>query len=484
MLNQSTPSVKRNFILSTAYQFLVLLVPFITAPYISRILGPKGIGIYSFTSSIVSYFVLFATLGTMSYGAREVSRARDNKKLLSKLFWEIELLVVCTTSICLLLWGVWVFLANEYCIIYLVLTFSLLSVVADISWFFRGLELFKYIVLRNSIVKIAGVILLFIFIREPDDLILYIFLITIINFVGAVTMWMYIPKMVDKVDWRTLNIKSHFRETLIYFIPAISTSVYTILNKVLLGFLGTDIRENGFYEQATRIVGIGQVLTFSALNSVLGPRIAYLFSENKIEEIHMRIEKSLNYILLTGFCMSLGLIAIAPRFVPWFFGAGFEPTILLIQLLSPLILIIGVSNCLGDQYYTPAGLRKQSARYIVMGAFVNLILNVLLIPSYGAIGAVIGSLMAELTITVLYLSNCRGFITLRQIIQKGWRKAFAAIMMFIVVSYICSCIGNNTIAIIASSLLGVITYIFILLFLRDELLTVFFHLGLKKIFRR
>lgn len=477
------PSIKKNFALSTAYQILILAVPFITAPYISRVLGADGIGVYSFTSSIVGYFVLFATLGTMSYGAREISRARNDRKLLSRFFWEIELLVICTTTACLILWGIWVLMAPKYNLIYLILSIQLFGVIADISWFFTGLEQFKYIVFRNSIVKIVGIILLFLFIRERDDLALYIFLMTIINVLGALSMWIYIPKMVDRIDWRTLNIKPHFKETLIYFIPAVATSVYTILNKVLLGFVGSDIRENGYYEQATKIISIGQTLTFVALNSVLGSRISYLFAEQKIEEIHLRIDKSLHYILLIGLGLSFGLIAISPKFVPWFFGAGFEPTILLIQLLSPIILIIGISNCLGSQYYTPAGLRKQSAQYIIVGAVVNLILNIILIPLYGAVGAVIGSLTAELTITILYLKNCSDFMTLRQILHNSWRKFIAAVIMFAAIYLVSNYFDNNTTSVIVSTFTGVIVYGIVLLLMRDQLVWQLVSIGKMRILK-
>ena len=278
----SAPSVKKNFALSTAYQILILIVPFVTTPYVSRVLGANGVGIYSFTNSIATYFTMFAALGTMSYGAREISRARNDRVLLSRLFWEIEALVVASTLCCLIIWMMWVLLAPEYNVIYLILSMTLMGVVVDVSWFFTGLEQFKYIVIRNSIVKIIGVIMLFVFIREKSDLTLYIFLMTIINLVGALSMWMYIPKMVDRIDWHTIELKKHFKETLVYFIPTIATSIYTILNKVLLGFMGGDIRENGYYEQATRIVAVGQTLTFAALNSVMGARIAYLFAEQRI----------------------------------------------------------------------------------------------------------------------------------------------------------------------------------------------------------
>lgn len=479
----STPSVKKNFALSSAYQVLNLIVPFITAPYISRVLGAEGVGIYSFTSSIATYFTMFAALGTMSYGAREIARARDEKNALSRLFWEIEALVVVSTLLCVSVWAVWIVFAPEYNILYLILTMTLLNTIADISWFFTGLEQFKYIVIRNSIVKIVGVVLLFVFIREKTDLTLYVLLMTATTLLGSMSMWMYMPNMISRIDWRTIQLKRHFKETLVYFIPTIATSIYTILNKVLLGFMGGDIRENGYYEQTTKIVMMAQALTFTALNSVLSARMSYLFVENKIEEIHQRIDKSLHYILFAGMGIVFGLIAVAPVFVPWFFGPEFSEAIVLLQLLSPIILIIGVSNCLGSQYYTPAGLRKKSAQYIVVGAIVNLFFNLLLIPYWGAKGAVIGSLLAEGTITVLYLYNCNGYVRVGQLLRNGWKKSLAAAVMFSVIKVVGMNVSNYTVQIMTSVVTGAIVYIATLMIMRDKFVVETLRFGYNRMMR-
>ena len=174
----SSPNVKKNFALSTAYQLLTLLTPFITAPYVSRVLGAEGIGIYSYTASVQMYFSMFAALGTMSYGAREIARARGNKRQTSRLFWEIAALSALSSLVCIAGWGVWIYFHVQYRMIYLVLTLSLLGTMADISWFFTGQEQFKYIVVRNTLVRIAGILLLFLFVRERSDLVLYIFLMS------------------------------------------------------------------------------------------------------------------------------------------------------------------------------------------------------------------------------------------------------------------------------------------------------------------
>ena len=465
---RAVPSIKNNLAINTAYQILNMIVPFISTPYVSRVLGAEGVGIYSFTNSIATYFAMFAALGTMSYGARGIARARDDKRKMSQLFWEIEALVVISTLVCVLIWGSWTIFAPEYNKFYLILTLVIVNTIADISWFFTGIEQFKYIVVRNTIVKITGLVLLFVFIKDVTDLTLYVFIMTSTTLIGSISMWLYLPKMVCKVSWSSIRLKRHFKETLIYLLPAVATSIYTILNKVLLGFMGEDIRENGYFEQTTKVISMAQALTFYALNNVMGARISYLFRENKIKEIHQRINMSLHYILFMGLGITFGLIAVAPRFVPWFFGPDFIEATMLLQLLCPIILIISISNCLETHYYIPAGLRKKSAQYLIVGAVVNLLFNVILIPYYGAIGAAIGSLIAEGAITVLFLWNCDRFLSTGQIIKNGWKKCISASVMLIIVHYAVINIYNSTIAIFSSVVIGAITYVLMLLTLKDD----------------
>ena len=168
MSNQ--PSIKKNFIYSSAYQMLIVLAPFITAPYISRVLGADGIGIQSYTQSIQQYFLIFAALGTRSYGEREISINRNDLYKRSKLFWEMELMVVCTTSLALLGWLSLILCSSKYTIYYIVLSIGIFAGMFDISWFFNGIEQFKITVIRNSFFKILGIICLFVFIKSPEDL--------------------------------------------------------------------------------------------------------------------------------------------------------------------------------------------------------------------------------------------------------------------------------------------------------------------------
>ena len=203
------PSLKKNIAISTLYQILLIILPIVTAPYIARVLGPDQSGVYDYTTSIMTYFAMFAALGTASYGVREIARVRDDAAMRSKLFWEIELMTVMTSSVCIVVWFIFIALTPQYKTIYLVLTMGLLSTMFDISWFFAGMEQFKYTVTKNAACKLIGVILMFLFVKKQEDLLLYVIIIISSTMIGNLSMWLYVPRFVEKVDFRTFTFRKH-----------------------------------------------------------------------------------------------------------------------------------------------------------------------------------------------------------------------------------------------------------------------------------
>lgn len=465
------PSLKKNIAISTLYQVLLILLPLITAPYIARVLGPEQSGIYDYTNSIQTYFAMFAALGTATYGAREIARVRNDEKMRSVLFWEIELMTVMTSAVCILVWFVFIFFAKQYKVIYLVLTMGLFSTMFDISWFFAGMEQFTYTVSKNAVCKLAGVILMFLFVKRPEDLLLYIIIITASTMLGNLSMWLYIPRFITKVDFRKLRFRNHFHETLIYFIPSIATSVYTVLDRTLIGTITNNRAENGFYHYTMQIINIMKALTFSSLNMVLGSRIAFLFAEEKYDEIKERIRDSINYILFMGIGICFGLIGVSGRFVPLYLGPGYDRVVTMLVLMSPIVIIIGVSNCLGSQYYTPSGNRKLSAKFIIIGAIVNLTLNLILIPRFWGYGAIVASLIAETVITVLYFRHCNGYLTADTLFREGWKKLVAGILMLAVIRILDRFIASDLIALAVEVMAGFAVYCALIVLLRDTFLS-------------
>ena len=472
------PSLKKNYLYRVFYEVLILITPFITTPYVSRVLGADGVGVYSYTYSVITYFMLFGALGTASYGAREIARTRDDKYKSSKLFWEIELMTVFTSSVCVICWLVVILVSSKYRLYYIALMPYLFSTMFDISWYFTGFEKIKNIVLRNSAVRILGIVLLFVLVKKKEDLLLYCVINSVTALLGNLSMWFYLPDMLMKVNVRTLEFRHHFHETLVYFIPTIATSIYTVLDKTLIGLITGSEYQNGYYEQATKIINIVKSVVFVAVNSVMGARISYLFAGEKYDEIKRRIARSMDFIYLLAYGAVFGIIGVASRFVPVFFGDGYEPVVTLLYAMVPLVLIIGTSNCLGNQYYTPSGQRKRSAKVIVLGSIVNLCLNLLLIPRLQAYGATIASVIAETTITVFYIQMSAGYMTWKQLWRFSWKRLIAGGAMCFVVLLIGQYVpASGILMVILQVISGGVVYGLLLMAIRDRMLLELLQMG-------
>lgn len=486
----SKKKLTKNIFLNTLYQILTIITPLITAPYISRVLQNDGVGIYSYTNSLVTYFTMFAALGTASYGTRIIAIHRDNKKDYSKSFWEIELITVFTTTIMLICWLCLASFYKEYSQYLFILSLTLLATLFDISWLYSGLEKYEFTVSINSIFKIVSIVLILTLVKSKEDLWLYLLIHCGSTLFGNISMWFFLPKLLCKVKIDFHNMGKHLKNTLVYFIPSIATSIYTVLDKTLIGLLiqGTvtvnengievvkklsDI-ENGYYEQANKIIGLVKSIAFLSINGVMCSRVSYLYGKNDVEGIKKIQKFTMNITSFLSIGAVFGLIAISKTFVPVFFGEGYDKTITLIYILSPIIFIICVSNVLGNVYYTPYGKRKQSAYYLIAGAFVNLILNIPFILLFNSIGAAIASVVAELIITVLYFVYARKYVfNLKEFIKIIWKKIVAGLIMLCIVFIINTYVINNIndyLSLVIQLLVGLFVYLIVLIILRDDII--------------
>lgn len=477
------PNVQMNVVLSTLYQILTMVTPLITAPYTARVLGAACVGINSYTNSVQAYFLLIAALGTYTYGTREIARNRDDRKRRSVLFWEIELLKAVATAVCLLGWGLVIAGGGENRIFYTILTINLVAIIFDVSWFFAGVERFDYTVSINTLLKVLTIAGIFLFVKTPDHLPRFMLIFAVGTLLGNLSMWVFLPQYVDKPDWKNLRIWRHFKNTLIYFVPTIATTVYTVLDKTLIGLITHSNEQNGYYEQATKIINLAKSVAFVAINNVLTSRMSYLYAEQKTEEIKKQKTFSMEYITFMCVGLTFGIWAVAPRFVAAFFGPEYAPVVPLLRIFSPIILIIGISNCIASHYFVPTGLQKQNATFLIVGASVNLVLNMVMIPTLGGWGAAAASVAAELVITVLYLTYGKAFITVGETLGILWKKLAAAAAMVGVICLMDSLFTRPVIATACEVAAGVAAYCLVLLILRDRSLTIVLDIVKKKIKR-
>lgn len=460
-------SIRKNYFYNLAFQIVTILLPLITAPYLARILGVSGTGISSYTLSIVSYFILFGSIGVASYGQREIAMNRDHKDKYSRIFWELFIYKAITTIISIVAYVIFIFSQSTYNLIYWILSLNILASALDISWFFQGLEEYKMISIRNILVKLLFTISIFLFVRTANDLNLYILLNSLSLILSSIALWIHLPKYICKVSFRELKIFRHTKDTMIYFFPQIATQIYTVLDKTMLGIITGSEIENGYYEQAHKIINISLTI-ITSLNTVLSPRMAYLYKSNKKDELKNRLKQSLQFVSFLAVPMVFGLIAITPGFVQWFFGDGYEKVNILLPIFAPIILIIALSNCLGGQCLTPCGKRGKSAFALWAGAIVNFIVNLILIPYCGSVGAVIASVLAELIITLLYFYLSREYISIKYFFQCSWKKFVASVFMFLCLFYMVNEFNISVFATFFEIFVGSLIYFGVLFVLKDE----------------
>ena len=239
--------IAKNYIYNLIYQVLVIILPLITTPYVSRILGAENIGIYSYTLSIVTYFVLIGSLGIATYGQREIAYVQSDKKKRSSIFWEIIIFRIITMIVVSIFYYFMYIKGTQYTSYYKILILELISNCLDISWFFQGMEEFKKTVLRNTIVKVLSIICIFSLVKTANDLSVYILIYALSNLVGNISLWAYLPKYIQKIDIKELKLLRHLRPVIALFIPQIAIQLYTVLDKVMIGAMVENKVESGYY---------------------------------------------------------------------------------------------------------------------------------------------------------------------------------------------------------------------------------------------
>ena len=462
-------SIAKNYIYNLIYQMLTILLPLVTTPYLSRVLGAEPIGIYGYTISIVTYFILFGTLGVSMYGQREIAYRAQDKKERSKAFWEIISIRTITLSISILLFYLIYGRSGDYALYYRILIIQLIANMFDISWLFQGIEEFDKTVVRNLIVKLLSLVLIFVVIKTPNDLWKYFAIYVGAELIGNITLWLYTPKYLEKINIKELELKKHLKPTIALFVPQIAIQIYTVLDKTMIGNITNDMTEVGYYEQAQKIVKAALTVT-TALQTVMNSRIANAYANKNEEEIKTCLKTSFNFVWFLTIPMAFGLMAIATKFVPWYYGAGFDGVVPIMIATSPILIPIGLSGVTGIQYLVQIGKQKIFTISVTVGAIVNIILNMILIHYFRGVGAVLASIIAEITILGIQLKYIREQFKIKDILKLAVKCLIAGIIMFLVVALITKYMPVSIMNTVIQIVVGGIVYLGVLIILKYQFL--------------
>jgi O-antigen/teichoic acid export membrane protein len=470
-------SVKTNFVFSALIKLLTYLLPLITTPYLSRILGPTGIGDYSYANSICSYFCLLVNFGFIGFGTIEISKERDNIESYSGTFWSIFFLRAIFFAIATISYSILLIVMSKeegfQLSLYLALSLTIFANFFDITYLFQGLENFKTISLINCAVRIASTVLIFVLIKTSDDLLIYTIIQSVQLLFIAVLPWLFIHGNISKPKKETIKIKETFCSALIYFLPTLAVTLSSLIDKTMIGKI-CSTTEVGYYEQAYKIV-LMIIALLHSLAPVMLTRITYLIKKGQEDEVNNKIRQMFEVYFLIGFPCIFGLYAIVYSFVPAFFGDDFIPSITIMCFLLPLILISTISNALGNVFYGPRGKEWMTSIFYGIGTIVNIISNALIIPKLGAEGAAITSLCSETLITSLFIVFSKKSIKFKQIALVSIKPLVASIIMFFVVFSLdrfcfSSLFSNKVIISIIDVAIGIVVYSVLILIFKDQLI--------------
>lgn len=418
-----------NFIYNSIYHLLIIIIPLITTPYISRVLGAEKIGIYSYSYSIAYYFVMFIMLGLNNYGNRTIATVRNDKDELSKNFLEIYAMQLCIAIVMIAAYILYVLFWSNTVMSWVMLIY-VISGAFDINWFFFGLEKFKLTVTRNILIKLLTTCGIFVFVKSADDIIIYGLIMTVGMLISQLAIWPFVRKEIIWCRIEIVNIRKHLKPNLFLFIPVVAISLYKFMDKIMLGTL-CNMEQVGFYENADKVVNVPMALV-NALGNVMLPRMSNLIANGKRKEAEDIFSKS---IILAMFCscsMCFGIMGISSIFVPWFYGTGYEQVIDLFQILLPSCIFLAFANVIRTQYLIPYKKDKIYIESVFGGAVVNLCVNLVLISQFASVGAAIGTLCAESTVCIWQIFRTRKEIRIGKLIRKSIPFILSGFIMYII----------------------------------------------------
>ncbi len=461
-------SIKKNYIFNVSYQIFAMLVPLITTPYISRVLEVSGTGTYSYTYAMVRYFWLAASLGTATYGIRNIGMYQDDEKQRTICFWNVISLKAILSLIFGILYYAYVLIIADNKLIASLQGINLLVALFDITWFFQGMERFDKVAIKNFIIKVLTVVFIFLIIKTSDDLWKYTLGLGLFLLLGNIVLWIDAKKYLINIKRKKITPFKNFKLICLLFIPSVATQIFSVIDKSMIGWFTSNSLENGYYEQAIKIVDMALVL-ITAISSVMMPKVSREYKKKKQKEIVKCLDKSFRFTFALAVPMILGLLSISKIFVPKFFGETYSNTIPILNTLSILFLFMGINSVSGNQYLISTEQQDKHTKFLMIGGTVNVFINCILIPKYFAIGAAIGSVAGECTITFLEL----GFLyktkqyNILAVLKKTWKYFVCGIVMFIVIKVILYYL-STIIGVLLSIVVGGISYGILLLLLRDD----------------
>lgn len=448
------PSIRNNFFFKALLTISSYVISFATFPYISRVLGVEGVGLVDFVDNTVNYFLLFATMGVVNLGTREIAMVKRDPKKMSRVFSNILGLNITFTVIVLIIYFGTIALVPRFSqnieLFYIGAT-KIIATVFLVEWFFTGLENFKYITLRSLLVKLCYVVAVYIFIDDATDYKLYFGLTVGTVVLNAIINILYASRFV-KINREALFSMRYLRENVMLGLYGIMTSMYITFNVMYLGLVSNNTQV-GYYTTAFKLYMILLGL-FSAYTSVTMPRISTMLSEGNSKGLKELINKSFDGIVRFIVPFVISGVILAPQIIRVISGIGFEGSVLPMQIIMPAAFMVGMAQVLSIQILIPMKRDKVLLVASIIGAVVSLAINLLVVPHLEAVGSAIVTLVAESVVTLTYLH----YVTRKKLATLPLRSIVTNLLYALPTAAVCLCcsiwVANPFLCLASSIVLG------------------------------
>lgn len=462
-------SLLNNVVYNFLYTGLNLFFPLITSPYISRVLGAANIGKVNFSTSIVNWFILFASFGVSTYGVREIAKNRDDKEKMSKIFSELLSINAFLSFFVTIIYVFSVFQVSTFkqeIHLHLIFTLSIFFNMLSLDWFYQGVEEYRYITIRSAIMKVISLVSIFLFITKSDDYVVYGLISILATGFSGVLNFIHSKNFIS-FTFKNINPLKHLRKLSVFFVHTFVVSLYTSLDQPLLGFLEGPTAVAYIYR--SRVVTNMAVSISTSISNATLPRASYYMKNNKAK-FDSLILVIPNYILWITVPMTLGIIILAPNIMLLLGGLEFMGANLILMIISPTIIFSPLSAYLQNQILIPTGNEKLGLNTAIVSGVVSVALNFTLIPMWGIIGAGVSVVVAEfLAVSIRYVIIKRSLkINVNLFTPSTLKIVFSGIIMFVICMLVYSRINGLVLSLVVTSAVGALTYILTLVIFKEK----------------
>lgn len=480
-------SVKFNFIMNMILTASSFLFPLITFPYISRVLLVEANGKLTFATSVMNYFVMVASLGLPTYGIRACAKVREDKEQLSKTTQELLIINIIMTMLTFLVFAGAIFVVPQLAeekVLFFVYAIGMILTSMGATWFYSALEQYAYITVCSVVFKIISLVMMFLWVRSPEDYIKYGAISVIAGSGSYVINLLNLRKYISFQKKWHYDFKQHMKPILVFFAMSAAISVYTNLDVVMLRFMKGNV-EVGYYNAGIKVKTI-LVTVITSLGTVLLPRLSYYIQKKENKAFYQMVGKAVNFVVLLGMPLTLYFMIFAKESILFLAGAEYvKGAVTPMIILMPTILLIGLSNITGIQVLTPQGKEKRVLYSILWGAAIDFLLNLILIPRYSSSGAAFATLMAELAVLVV---QC---VYLRDILKQitGQVKLFK-IVLATAAAGILGCAVKSMVELSAFWVLCISAIVFfgiygiVLLLVKEPFIYEMLEIAMKKVWKK